>query len=211
MEKTSLILPLFPLQIVLLPGAIIPLHVFEERYKVLVHECMRDKKEFGINLVLGGRVHRIGCTAKLEEIIHQYPDGRMDVRVRGQKRYRLTEEYSAEDTPYFVGKVLFLPEEPATIDPDVTSKARKMLSEVLLRVYKGKEKPVFIIDNEREISFQLAEYSGLDFSQRQELLECSNEQQRLQLLIDHYIRILEKLTMATTYSTILNVDSSRLN
>jgi Lon protease-like protein len=211
MEQSSSILPLFPLQIVLLPGAIIPLHVFEERYKVLVHECMRDQKDFGINLVLGGRVHRVGCTAKLEEIIRQYPDGRMDVRVRGQKRYRLTEEYSAEDTPYFVGRVLFLPEEPAHMDPDMVLHAREMLSGVLQRVYKGKEKPVFIIDNDREISFQLAEYSGLDFSQRQELLECSSEQQRLRLLIDHYTQIMEKLTMAGTYNTILNVDSSRLN
>jgi ATP-dependent Lon protease len=211
MEKSFSILPLFPLQVVLLPGAVIPLHVFEERYKVLIHECMRDQKEFGINLVLGGRVHRVGCTAMLEEIIRRYPDGRMDVRVRGQKRYRLTEEYSAEDTPYFVGKVLFLPEEPVKIDPELTAQARKMLSEVLQRVYKGKEKPVFVIDQYKEISFQLAEYSGLDFSQRQELLECSNEQKRIQLLIDHYTLIIEKLTMANTYVTILNVDSSRLN
>jgi Lon protease-like protein len=211
MGKSSSILPLFPLQVVLLPGALIPLHIFEERYKVLIHECMRDQKDFGINLVLGGRVHRIGCTAKLEEIIRRYPDGRMDVRVRGQKRYRLTEEYSAEDTPYFVGKVLFLPEESTKIDPELIAKAREMLSEVLQRVYKGKEKPVIVIDQGKEISFQLAEYSGLDFSQRQKLLECSNERQRLQLLIDHYTRIMEKLMMTNTYVTILNVDSSRLN
>ncbi len=211
MELPYTIIPLFPLQIVLLPGLSIPLHVFEERYKALVRECVRDQKEFGINLVLGGRVHRIGCTAALEEVIRRYPDGRLDIRVQGRKRYRLTEDYSAEDTPYFVGKVLFLEDESTKVDPSRATKARELLSEVLGKVYKGKEKPAFFFDEERELSYQLAEYSGLDFSQRQGLLECSNEQHRLEMLIDHYSQILEKLSMAHKYVSILKVDSSRLN
>ncbi len=211
MENSFSVIPLFPLQVVLLPGAHIPLHVFEERYKTLIRECARDKKEFGINLVLGGRVHRIGCTAILEKILRRYPDGRLDIRVQGRKRYRLTEDYSAEDTPYFVGKIVFLEEEPAPIDPVLAVKARKMLSELLNKVYKGKEKPASFFDEERELSYQLAEYSGLDFTQRQELLECPNEHQRLEMLITHYSEILDKLSLKDKYISILKMDSSRLN
>jgi Lon protease-like protein len=211
MENSLSILPLFPLQIVLLPGSVVPLHVFEERYKILVRECAMEQSEFGINLVLGGRVHRIGCTAMLEEIIRRYPDGRLDIRVRGNRRYKLTEDFSAEDTPYFVGKVSFIPEEPSEIDHDLTTKAQDLLDRVIQRVYKGKDAPPFLFQKDRDLSYQMAEYSGLDFSQRQVILECSNERKRIQILISHYERLLEKLTKAHSSDTILDIGSSRLN
>ncbi len=211
MEVSSYTLPLFPLQFVMLPGSVVPIHVFEDRYKTLMRDCVEGGTSFGVNLVLGGRVHRVGCTAAIEEIVRRYDDGRLDVRVRGGRKYRMTEEYSADETPYFVARVLPLEDEPDDVGPQTRTRARALLNEVLTRVYKEREKPIFIFHEERELSYQMAEFSGLDFTQRQQLLECHSERLRLEKLIGHYQTILEKLSGNAFFPPITDVDGIRLN
>ena len=83
-------LGLFPLHIVLFPGASYPLHIFEERYKELVTESLRQRQPFGINLVDGGRMFEVGCRVLVTRILKEYDDGRRDVVVTGSTRYRVT-------------------------------------------------------------------------------------------------------------------------
>src|SRR5437879_1617280 len=91
------ILPLFPLELVLLPGMPLPLHVFEPRYKEMVHECMRQKSSFGIVRLRGAeegqarqnQLAEVGCTAKIVDLLRTYPDGRLDVIVTGGERFEL--------------------------------------------------------------------------------------------------------------------------
>src|SRR3569832_176450 len=83
------LLPLFPLEVVLMPGGHLPLHIFEERYKEMVGEALRDKSEFGIVLVTGKGLAEIGCTATIEGVLKEYPDGRLDIVTIGRRRFEI--------------------------------------------------------------------------------------------------------------------------
>jgi len=118
-------LPLFPLGMVLFPGLVLPLHVFEERYRALVEDLLalpEQQRRFGVVAIREGRevgadgvhaLHEIGCTAQLRRA-DRHPDGRYDVVTTGAERFRLTG--LSHDRPYLVGEVAWL--EDGLGDPD---------------------------------------------------------------------------------------------
>src|SRR5713226_6933051 len=77
-------IPLFPLNVVLLPGAGLPLHIFEPRYRQMVKNCLEEKSEFGMVLSLDKGVARVGCTAEIVQVTKRYNDGRMDILTAGR-------------------------------------------------------------------------------------------------------------------------------
>ena len=120
-------LPLFPLGTVLMPGASLPLHIFEPRYRQLTVDLVTGAvpgKEFGVVAVREGwapdddgieGLHTIGCTAELRDV-RRLPDGRYDIVTRGARRFRL-QELDTESKPYLMGSVEFLPD-ATEADPD---------------------------------------------------------------------------------------------
>jgi len=105
-ESMSQLLPLFPLQLVALPGTAIPLHIFEERYKEMVGEAEAAGSEFGIVLAKEGGVVNAGCTVIVETVMERYPDGRLDIVARGKRRFTLLsldreKEYLRGEVDYF--------------------------------------------------------------------------------------------------------------
>jgi Lon protease-like protein len=108
------LLPLFPLQVVLLPGAQLPLHIFEERYKEMIAEVLRDKIEFGVVLANEKGIVNTGCTASVDRVLKEYPDGRLDILTRGRRRFEIL--LVNEERPFLRGAVEFF-------DDDVTEQA----------------------------------------------------------------------------------------
>jgi Lon protease-like protein len=116
-------LPLFPLGLVLFPGVVLPLHVFEERYRALVGELLdlpEADRVFGVIAIRQGRevgadgvaaLYDVGCTARIRRV-QRYDDGRFDIVTTGATRFRLGE--LSHDRPYLVGQVDLLGEEPGT-------------------------------------------------------------------------------------------------
>jgi Lon protease-like protein len=110
-------IPLFPLRSVLCPGVALPLHIFEERYRLMVDRCLRRGEDFGVVLIregaevgpLSGEIASVGTTAAIRRA-GRYPDGRFDILTVGQRRFHL-EAVDSEAEPYLVGEVRFL-EEP---------------------------------------------------------------------------------------------------
>src|SRR5439155_16695042 len=82
-------LPLFPLHVVLLPEAELPLHIFEDRYKEMIAEVLRDKIEFGVVLANERGIVNTGCTAVIERVLREYPDGRLDILALGRRRFEI--------------------------------------------------------------------------------------------------------------------------
>src|SRR3989338_7260531 len=76
-------LPLFPLQAVLLPGELLPLHIFEERYKLMIGECLEEERPFGVVLVEAHGIRKVGCTARITRLLEKFPDGRMNILTLG--------------------------------------------------------------------------------------------------------------------------------
>ena len=104
--QTETVIPIFPLGLVLLPQMFLPLHIFEERYKLMTRLCIEQNKEFGIVYFNGKQFETIGCTARIERIVKRYDDGRMDILTQGEHRFvirRLIDEkaYLQASVGYF--------------------------------------------------------------------------------------------------------------
>ena len=95
---SKITIPLFPLGLVLLPQMPMPLHIFEERYKLMIGKCLEKKKEFGIVYFNGSDIQAIGCTASIQRVLMRYDDGRLDILTRGENRFEINEMY--DQKPY---------------------------------------------------------------------------------------------------------------
>jgi Lon protease-like protein len=166
------LLPLFPLAVVLLPHNELPLHIFEERYKEMIGQAIQNSSEFGVVLASDDGISQIGCTASVEEVLKQYPDGRMDILTMGRRRFRI-HELNNEQT-YLRGEVEFLADEEITVPAAMRTKATE-LARLLW--------PDLDLDETTaDLSYQLARrITDLQF--RQEMLGSRREADRLRRLI----------------------------
>src|SRR5215210_1899175 len=113
-------IPLFPLNVVLMPGAPLPLHIFEDRYKQMVDECLEAESEFGMVLADEAGTREVGCTARIVEMIERYEDGRMVILVEGSRRFKLNNVMTGK--PYYVGEIEYIEEDSGE---DVTALAEE--------------------------------------------------------------------------------------
>lgn len=186
-------LGLFPLHIVLFPGASYPLHIFEERYKELVSESLRDRQPFGINLVDGGKMFDIGCRVLVTRILKEYPDGRRDVVVTGSSRYRVRAVRPTERL-YITASVEDFEDQVEKRDVSEMERTISLYNELVDRVYGVAEEKLDPADwITAEPSFRIAQKSGLDLLIRQQLLETTSENERLTFLTGHLEEILPKI------------------
>jgi ATP-dependent Lon protease len=184
---------LFPLGIVLLPGEVVPLHIFEERYKKLVGERL-EGGEFGIVLAEGDTVRECGTTARIAQLIEELDDGRMNVLVEGARRFRIIEVREPDDpeTDYLRAEVEFYrdsqPEGTQALREAALGALDKMLK--VMDVESSKEPA-----GEGPLSFRIA--AAVDFGAplKQELLESLSEEQRLETLLAVMTSLLPRLEL----------------
>ena len=170
------LIPLFPLQLVVFPRTRLPLHIFEERYKEMVGEAIRDNSEFGIVLAKDDGIVNAGCTVVVDKVLEMYPDGRMDIMTRGQQRFEIVR--LSEEKEYLQAEIAYFDDEDAKPVPeDLRTQAvsnYKALSR--LDVARGHSEPNL---EDLQISFQLAQaIPDLDFLSM--LLRERSEAARLQ-------------------------------
>src|SRR5208282_1063431 len=123
------LLPLFPLQVVLFPRTALPLHIFEERYKQMIAEVQRGKPEFGVVLAGEKGIVNTGCTATIEKVLKEYPDGRMDLVTVGRRRFEII--LLNDEKPYLRGAVEFFDDdEPEPITPEVRKRVLEAYNDI---------------------------------------------------------------------------------
>src|ERR671915_1775657 len=169
-------IPLFPLNVVLMPGAPLPLHIFEERYKQMVNECLEQEDEFGMVFADESGTRQVGCTAKIVELVERYEDGRMLILVEGSRRFKLNNVLTGK--PYYVGEIEYFQEEP---EEDVGTLAEECIA-LLERVVEAATEGSVGIEIEppyRNLSFAIAGRIEFDLDARQEILELPTEKERL--------------------------------
>jgi Lon protease-like protein len=110
------LIPLFPLNVVVFPRTQLPLHIFEERYKEMVGNVIRDESEFGIVLAKENGIVNAGCTVAVEKVLQMYPDGRMDILALGRRRFEITS--LNEEKSYLQGEVDFFDDEDLSTPPE---------------------------------------------------------------------------------------------
>jgi len=198
-------LPLFPLQVVLFPGSRLPLHIFEERYKVLVNSCIREEKEFGIVLEKSDGLADVGCTASILSVLKVYGDGRMDIVVEGRRRFKI-HRLETERAPYLVGEVEYLDAVAEPVDESLVAETIRLYNAVVALVYKGKVDAISPVSQIPDVSFLIVQKAGMDLSQRQHMLEIQSEAERLQLLRDYLQAVLPKIEQAGEIERIVRGD-----
>lgn len=187
------LLPLFPLELVLLPGASLPLHIFEPRYREMVGAAAERHSEFGILFVRDGRAQDVGCTAIVEQIVKRFDDGRFDVKTRGFRRFRtLALDHSK---PYLQAQVEYFDDEP---HPPPAPGDTEQLYALTQRAaaMTGTTLDESLDPTEPQPSFRAAGVLPLDPAFRQQLLESRSEHERSAEL-RNYLDVWIKRTEAT--------------
>jgi Lon protease-like protein len=192
------LLPLFPLDLVLLPGAPLPLHIFEPRYKEMISECLEQKKPFGIVRASEEGVAGIGCTAEIVSVTKKYDDGRMDILTRGVDRFEVLEVN--EERAFLRAEISLLQDEDGDGDDDA-SRLEQSLVELAVRLHAeivklaGAElsEPDETATNH---SFLLAGSLPLDLDFKQNLLATLSERKRLEAVVGYLQAVLPGLRRA---------------
>jgi ATP-dependent Lon protease len=185
-------LPIFPLGIVLYPGESVPLHIFEDRYRLMIRERIELDLPFGIVLAENEEMEDVGCTARVSRIIHEYEDGRLDVLVTGQDRFRVETLHS--DQPYLTADVE--PYGPAIDRVNTDLKERVITQHMRLLELLGETLRPVIYEDVQLVSFVVARNAGLDLKQRQALLEMPAENDRVEFLISYFTELIPRLLEA---------------
>ena len=157
------LLPLFPLQLVLFPRTALPLHIFEERYKQMIADVQRGHTEFGVVLAGEKGIVNTGCTATVEKVLKNYPDGRMDLITVGRRRFEII--LLNDEKPYLRGAVEYFDDEATDpIAPEVRKRVIESYNE--LRALDDSEPMHEPELSDPQLSFQLAQVvPDLDFRQ----------------------------------------------
>ncbi len=171
-------LPLFPLQVVLLPGQRLPLHIFEERYKTMIGECIEDDAPFGVVLVEKSGIHKIGCVARITRMLEKFPDGRMNILTRGEQRFELFRMY--DNRPYFEGEVSDFHDDEGE---DPTELCRRVWNALKESGAGPLNLPVKMQENPFRLSFAVAEVLRLPLREKQGFLGSRSLRWRLKRLL----------------------------
>jgi Lon protease-like protein len=176
------LLPLFPLPVVLFPRTPLPLHIFEERYKEMVRDVLESKAEFGVVLAGEKGIVNTGCTAIIEKVLKNYPDGRMDLVALGRRRFEII--LLNNEKPYLRGAVEFFDDEQ--FEPTAPEMQQRVLEgyQDVRRLEKTDEEQAPEL-GDPQLSFQLAQVvADLDF--RQVLLATRSEADRMKRLAEFF-------------------------
>jgi len=210
----SSLLPIFPLELVLLPGVPLPLHIFEPRYKEMIAECLEKNKPFGVVRASSDGVADIGCTAEIVSVTKKYDDGRMDILARGVAPFEVLEVN--QDRSFLQAEIAVLEDEDKDDedkDKDNEDKDKKEdkdgaarpATEVLAQAVRlhaeiaklaGAE-PTGPDEQSCDLSFLLAGSLPLDLDFKQSLLSCRSEAKRLRAVVGYLEAILPALRRAS--------------
>ena len=175
------LLPIFPLEVVLFPGAPLPLHIFEPRYKEMISECLDEKKLFGMVRAKENAVAEVGCSATILNVIKRYEDGRLDISSEGRQRFAIVE--LNHDRPFLQAEVTWFDDEEAAPPSDKDTETAIEMHEQLFHVL-GQDPE---LDPRKSlVSFQLASQLPVDLDFKQALLEMKTESERIETLIEYY-------------------------
>jgi ATP-dependent Lon protease len=174
-------LGLFPLELVLLPSERVPLHIFEDRYRELIGECMADETEFGILLEDADGMRQVGTSTGVVELVHAFDDDRMNVLVEGRSRFRVLE--LTEGSSYRTAEVEPFDDDEGELPSGEETERTLDAFRRLAVIAEAGEVDIPAVGGQ-PLSFQLA--SRVDFGTvlKQELLELRSERARLDRLVD---------------------------
>ncbi len=182
--------PLFPLGIVALPGELIPLHIFEQRYKTMMNECLEQEREFGIVWLSDDGLRQVGCAANIERVLERMEDGSMNILVRGTRPFRVLERQS--HLPFPAGVIEFVEDRSEGMDATVLDSAREAYAELVKRATDRDP-------DEQELAemgaYAMAATVDFGLDAKQGLLDLRSENARLRLVTRLFKAAMKRLDL----------------
>jgi Lon protease-like protein len=169
--------PLFPLGLVALPTEAVPLHIFEMRYRTMLHECIDTGSEFGIVWMSDDGLREIGCACEIEQVMEELDDGRFNVLTRGTRPFRVVERQS--HLAYPAGVVEFLADEDEVPDEEALQRARDVYADLVERATDRKPEAAELDELD---AYAMAATVDFGLDAKQGLLELRSENARLTLV-----------------------------
>ena len=190
MTETVERFPLFPLGLVLLPQELVPLHIFEERYKTMIGKCLDEEGEFGILWLSDDGLKEVGCSARISRVLERFDDGRLNILVEGGDPFRLLRKI--EDLPYPAGDVELLGDADEG-DPDAAARARQRYADLLEEVTDSRPESD---DLSQLDAYGMAATLDVALEAKQQLLEVRSESGRLEQLDSLFAEALDRIRLA---------------
>jgi len=180
---------LFPLDVVLFPGAALPLHIFEDRYKEMIGECLANHTGFGVVRAQREGLAVIGCTAQIVRVIQRYDDGRLDILCQGEARFEIEMLENARE--FLEAEVFFFDDEGEPAPRALREECAALHFEAL--ELAGIEMQTMHLSLDEPVSFKLAASLPADLGFKQQLLGLRSDAERMRRLRDFYEAVLPKL------------------
>ena len=169
--------PLFPLGLVALPTELVPLHIFEDRYKTMIERCLEEEIEFGIVWMAEDGLRPIGCACEVAEVVERMDDGRLNLIARGTRPFRI--ETRQDELPYPAGTVEFLADRPEETDAEAAEAAHAAYAEL---VNEATDHEPDLTEIGAMSAYQMAATVEFGLDAKQGLLDLRSEAARLRLV-----------------------------
>ena len=178
MSEEIVDIQLFPIGITILPKDVVPFHIFENRYKKMVSDCIKDNTEFGIVYKLPNKNFvNIGCSVKIDRVYKKYDDGRYDIILRGMKRFRIVSSKKYEDIWH--SEIRYIDEKYDSFDKKYFSKIHDKYLKLLILLNK---KNNFQSEMDKQVSFDFTKNILLPNQIKQDIIRLENEKERLRYI-----------------------------
>ncbi|HEV3229966.1 MAG TPA: LON peptidase substrate-binding domain-containing protein [Solirubrobacteraceae bacterium] len=182
--------PLFPLGLVALPSEYVPLHIFEERYRIMINECLERQREFGIVWMAEEELKPVGCACRIERVLERMDDGRLNILTRGTRPFRLLSRN--DHLPYPAGTVEFLDDRTEESDDGAADTARTSYAELVEQATDTPPEPEELAAMS---SYEMAATVDFGLEAKQGLLELRSENARLELVARLFRAAMRRLEM----------------
>ena len=169
--------PLFPLGLVALPSELVPLHIFEDRYKTMIGRCLEEESEFGIVWMAEDGLRPIGCACEIAEVVEELEDGRINLIARGTRPFRIEERQ--EELPYPAGTVEFLDDRAEDADDGAADAAHTAYADL---VNQATDRSPDMEEIDAMTAYQMAATVEFGLDAKQGLLDLRSEAARLRLV-----------------------------
>ncbi len=202
--QSEKIIPLFPLGLVLMPQSPLPLHIFEERYKLMIGECLAENRDFGIVFLNATDIQAVGCTASILNVIKRYEDGRLDILTRGNTRFVIKEIYDKK--AYLEARVIFFDDEELT-----DTHASQVLADKGIALLKELTADLELQDGDsytegmdvKSLSFLIAGCEGFSHEEKQRFLEMTSTSERLEKSVESLENIIARMKITAEIHRII--------
>ena len=194
-------LPMFPLQSIFFPGETVPLHIFEPRYRELINDCREEAMTFGIPVFINKTIE-FGTEVQLVEVVNTYEGGEMDVLCVARQVFRIIDFENRMPGKLYAGAEVVFLDANNDADEDFRKNVLKKIKELYALMQVEMPKVSFDQFN----SYAFAHKMGLSFDQEYELLQLTNEMERLVYIDTHLSDTIAVLKQINTTKAVIEMN-----